>query len=210
MTDPAGPSQNARKGPEAGAQPNAPEGPRSQGSGTPVVTPRVDPRPELYPDGVLEGSPGVSASGGATILLAVVVVVLIFLMVTGWNSQVPFLHPSTNSGVTVIGDRTTYSYLYVQNGTMLNATAGTLCSGCPLEVPPGATFTYALTLVNDGNHTIEIAGIAVAAPFSLLSYTPSGTFLIAPGLSEPAGLHLVAPSGAGTYAIPILISVDVQ
>jgi len=210
MTDPAGSSQNARNGPEEGAQPNAPRGPGSQSSGTPVGTPRVDPRSELYPDEVLEGSPGVSASGGAAVLLAVVVVVLIFLLVSGWNSHIPFLHPSTNSGVTVIGDRTTYSYLYVQNGTILNATAGTLCPDCPLEVPPGASFTYDVTLVNDGNHTIEIAGIAVGAPFLLLSYTPSGTFLIAPGLSEPVGLHLVAPSGAGTYAIPILISVDVQ
>jgi hypothetical protein len=165
---------------------------------------------DLYPDEVLIEQPGSSPGGGAAILLAILVVLLLIVMITGWNNDVPYLHPSTKDQVTVAGDRTTYSYLFLHNGTRLNTTLGELCPNCPFDVAPGADFSYPFDLVNPMNQSIELTSMTAAPPFQVVSYAPSENSLLPGGLSQELTLTLLAPSNAGVYAVSLGVGVDVS
>lgn len=194
-----------------GATPEAP----SAVSGGPASTPKAPPKlgsrtpvHELYPDEVV-GPPsrGMSLGGGVAITLAILVVVLLVLMVTGYNNGIPYLHPASTAGATIVGDRDSLSYLQA-NGTTVTSTMSGLCPECPFTVGLGAQFTYDLNLTNDFKNRSEVGSISASSPFSVVSWGPIGTE-VGGGLSQEYTIILQAPSQSGVYTVPLIIDSDV-
>lgn len=166
--------------------------------------------PTTYPE---LDAPGPSSAGTAVaVVLLVVVILLVAVMVTGINEQIPYLHPSSGASqqVTVYGDRLTYDYEFVANGTLQNVTTGYICSQCPLTLATGASFTLQITVSNPNNATEEVNRFSTQTPFALLSVSPGSAVPIAAGLSEAFTLTLAAPATVGTYVAPITASINVS
>lgn len=163
---------------------------------------------ELYPEDIVPPTSGISAATGASILLTVLVIILVILMATGYNQNIPYLHPATSTQATIAGDRQTITYQYVGNGSSTIVTIGTLCAGCPMALATGSTFTYKITLSDPLNQSIELTGIIAQAPFVLSSYEPTQPLIVS-GLSQPIDLNLVAPANAGLYTIPLQVTFNV-
>jgi len=143
------------------------------------------------------------------VLFAVVIALLLVAMATGYNEQVPYLHPSPSGGVLVIGDRSSFHYLFVGNGTQLNATVGSLCPDCPLHVAAGSSFNYTLMLVNELNSSYELTTVSAAAPFGLGATQPELPFFLAGHLSETLTLTVRAPPEGGTYVLGLSLELSV-
>jgi len=137
------------------------------------------------------------------------VVVLLVLMASGYNREVPWLHPAASTSATIIGDRDQVTYLFLENGTLLNDTFSALCPECPITVASSGSFAYSLTVTNPFNASMEVTHLSAAPPFTVLGTSPAPPQPIAAGLSQTFELSLRAPTAGGVYAIPFVLSVSV-
>lgn len=152
-----------------------------------------------------------SSTGAAVVaVLLCIVVILVVLMVTGINQEIPYLHPASGNTVTVYGDRVTYDYEFVANGTLQNVTNGYLCAQCPIHLAASAGFTLDLNITNPNNASEDVGRLVVSPPFVLASVTPSASTVIAAGLSEAYTLTVEAPAEPGAYVVAIVASINVS
>ncbi|MCI4335851.1 MAG: hypothetical protein L3K17_01450 [Thermoplasmata archaeon] len=172
----------------------------------PTVVP-AEVEPGNLPGPEMPASSGIAA--GIAALLLVVVIVLLVVMVTGYNNSVPYLHPENGNHVVVEGDRVTFSYQFVTNGTMTLSTAGYICDQCPIALVGGQGFALGVNVTNPNKATEEVLRITTSGPFSVISVSPSTSTPIAAGLSEPFTVELTAPGTAGTYIVPLTVSINV-
>ncbi len=195
--------------------PEAPPGKDSSTAASSVKSDRAplgggvgDPSEAFYPEEVVAGSTaGIPVGAAVSVILTILVVILLVLMVTGYNNGIPYLHPGTPPGATIIGDRDSMNFLFA-NGTSYVATGSTLCPQCPFTVGLGADFTYLLNITNGFQNRSEVVGISAAAPFLVDSWGPHGT-QVAGGLTQEFTIIVVAPSQSGVYTLPLVIQSDV-
>lgn len=169
---------------------------------------RADSPPEKpdVPPSIPAPSNGATA---ASVALLLVVIALVTLMMTGYNDQIPGLQPASSRSVEVAGDRTSTTYLFVNNGTLLNATRGVQCPECPFVVAPLPTFTYDLTLSDPFNRSVETRTPSTIPPFHLETLRPPLPISVAPGLAVEVQLTMIAPPDGVTVIIPLELSADV-
>ena len=152
---------------------------------------------------------GPSMGGVVAVLFAIIIALLIVAMATGYNQNIPYLHPAANNNVSVVGDRTVYAFLFVSNGTLVNSTVGTICPTCPISVPPGGAFNYTLRIVNDLNSSIDVTSITSGSGFTIGSVTPRLPIFLAGDLSEEVTLAILAPNNGGVYVLPVTLGISV-
>lgn len=182
---------------------------------SPSPPPRAsrDPTDEPVEPGHLPGPTELPPSGlGAAVaaVLLCIVVILVVLMVTGINQQIPYLHPTSGDAVTVYGDRVTYDYEFVANGSLQNVTTGYLCAQCPMHLTTSAAFTLDLNITNPNYASEDVGRLVVPPPFVLEAVTPSASTVIAAGLSEAYTLTVQTPAEPGTYVVSIVASINVS
>lgn len=168
------------------------------------------PEPPTYPD--LDAPAPSNVGSALAVVFLVIIVILVALMATGLNEQIPYLHPvgGPTQVLTVYGDRLTYAYEFVANGSLQNITIGYICPQCPLSLPTGTSFTLQFSLSNPNNATEEVDRFTTQAPFALKSVSPSSAVPIAAGLSENFALTFEAPETVGTYVVPIVANINVS
>ncbi|HTT44502.1 MAG TPA: hypothetical protein VMH38_00600 [Thermoplasmata archaeon] len=153
--------------------------------------------------------PGPSTGAILSVFLLVGIGILLVLMVTGYNQQIPYLHPSTGPKVTVAGDRVSVEYQYLSNGSLSNSTIGELCPGCPFTVPAGTTFSYTLEFGFGSNESQDLNSLSVQPPFHLVSTDARLPIHVAAYLSQTIQLTIGAPAAGGVYVLPLAASVSV-